>query len=99
MHDSRGRFKEAERAPTCTLTLLVRAYCHLCDEMRVALAPLAAAHGATVTEFDVDADPALEARFGEHVPVLLLGGPQEGTELCHFRLDAPHVRRALAAET
>jgi Glutaredoxin-like domain (DUF836) len=65
------------------LTLLVRAYCHLCDEMRAALAPLAAAQGCAVDEIDVDADPALAARWGESVPVLLAGE----RELCHFRFD------------
>jgi hypothetical protein len=67
--------------------------------MRAALAPLADAHGATVREIDVDADPALEARFGERVPVVLLGGLDSGVELCHFRLDAPRVARALATGT
>jgi thioredoxin reductase (NADPH) len=43
------------------LTLLSRAYCHLCDDMREALAPLAIRAGAHVVELDVDADPALEA--------------------------------------
>ncbi len=64
------------------LTLLVRAYCHLCDDMRAALAAHAA--GVPVDELDVDADPALEARWGDRVPVLLA----EGRELCHYRLDA-----------
>ena len=77
------------------LTLLVRAYCHLCDDMRAALAPLASQARATVVEVDVDADPALEARFGEHVPVLLQGDV-DGRELCHYVLDAERVRAALA---
>ena len=80
------------------LTLLVRAYCHLCDDMRVALAPLAAAAGASVTEIDVDAEPALEERFGERVPVLLIGAI-DGVELCHFHLDATRVTKALAARS
>ena len=78
------------------LTLLSRAYCHLCDEMREALAPLAAQAGARVVELDVDADPALEARFGELVPVLMLGGVADGVELCHYTLDVSRVRAALA---
>ena len=60
------------------LTLLTRAYCHLCDTMRDALLPLAVAHGAKVQEFDVDADPALEAAYGELVPVLFQGDPDDG---------------------
>jgi len=79
------------------LTLLSRAYCHLCDEMRDALAPIALRHGVAVIDLDVDADAALEARFGDLVPVLLLGAPEDGVELCHYRLDAPAVEAALAA--
>jgi hypothetical protein len=77
------------------LTLLSRAYCHLCDEMAAALAPLAAAHGAVVTTLDVDADPALEEAWGELVPVLLLGSAADGIELCHYHLDAARVAAAL----
>jgi hypothetical protein len=73
------------------LTLLVRAYCHLCDEMRAALAPIAARHGARIDEIDVDADAALEARWGDLVPVLL----HDGNELCHYTLDAARVEHAL----
>ena len=75
-----------------TLTLLVRAYCHLCDEMRAALAPLAAEAGASVTEIDIDGDAALEARWGDKVPVLLAGE----RELCHYRLEASAVTAYLA---
>ena len=77
------------------LTLLSRAYCHLCDEMQAALAPLAARHGAKVVVIDVDAHPALEARYGERVPVLLAGTAEAGVELCHYRLDTAAVRLAL----
>ncbi len=41
---------------------------------------------------DVDADPALEAKYDELVPVLLDG---EGRELCHYFLDAAKVREYL----
>ena len=71
------------------MTLLVRAYCHLCDEMREALAPLLAARGATLEVIDVDVDRELEARWGDKIPVLLAGE----RELCHYRLD----RATLAA--
>ena len=78
------------------LTLLSRAYCHLCDDMAAALAPIAVAHGAAVAIVDVDADPALDAAFGERVPVLFLGAPGAGQELCHFHLDTARVTAALA---
>jgi thioredoxin reductase (NADPH) len=59
-----------------TLTLLTRAYCHLCDEMLEALRPLAAAHAASIRVVDVDADASLEAAFGDDVPVLFAGDPR-----------------------
>ena len=40
---------------------------------------------------DVDADPALESRFGEFVPVLAAAG----VELCHYHLDIAKVNEYL----
>ena len=73
------------------LTLLSRSYCHLCHDMEVALAPLAAEFGALVRVVDVDADPVLEAKYDELVPVLLHGE----TELCHYFLDEAKTREYL----
>ncbi|MEO8564779.1 MAG: glutaredoxin family protein [Betaproteobacteria bacterium] len=72
---------DRSRAVPVRLTLLIRAYCHLCDDMRTALAEHAAE--TPVLEIDVDTDPALEARWGTLVPVLLA----DGQELCHYWLD------------
>ena len=77
------------------LTLLSRAYCHLCDEMREAVHPVAEAHGAAVVEVDVDAYPDLEAAYGERVPLLMLGAPADGVVLCQFRYDPGPVEAAL----
>jgi hypothetical protein len=77
------------------LTMLSRAYCHLCDDMRDALRPIAERHGVPMIEVDVDAYPDLEAEYGERVPVLLLGAPADGYELCHYRLDRGAVEKAL----
>ena len=43
---------------------------------------------------DVDADPELEAKYNELVPVLVDG---EGGELCHYFLDTAKVREYLGA--
>lgn len=74
------------------LTLLSRGYCHLCHDMEVALAPLAAEFAAIVRVVDVDADPVLEAKYDELVPVLLHGE----RELCHYFLDESKTREYLA---
>jgi len=60
--------------------------------MRAGVAPLAAAAGIGLDEVDVDRDPALEARWGESVPVLLAGE----RELCRYRLDRAAVAAYLA---
>ena len=39
-------------------------------------------HGIAFEEVDVDADPGLDERYGEDVPVLL----RSGVELCRHRL-------------
>lgn len=91
-NDSAARMS---RAPARRLTLLSRAYCHLCDDMRTALSPLLARRGIELVEIDVDTDPVLEARFGERVPVLMAGDVESGRELCHYVLDPQRLRDAL----
>lgn len=75
------------------LTLYGRAWCHLCDDMHAALAPLLAEFGVQLVVIDIDTDPVLEARYNELVPVLVC----DGVELCHYHLDAARVRAALTA--
>jgi hypothetical protein len=74
------------------LTLLSRSYCHLCHDMELALAPLMVEFGVQLSVLDVDADPLLEAKYDELVPVLLHGE----TELCHYFLDEAKTREYLA---
>jgi thioredoxin reductase (NADPH) len=47
----------------------------------------------TVEVVDVDADPALEAKYDQLVPVL----EADGRELCHYFLDEAKVREYLGA--
>ena len=82
--------------PVARLTLLTRAYCHLCDTMRDALGPLALAHGATVRKSTSTPSRTLEAMYGELVPVLLHGDVDQGQVLCHYHLDRARVVEALA---
>lgn len=67
------------------LTLLSRTYCHLCEDMLNALAQHPRQGEFKVKVVDVDADPALEERYGILVPVLLHGD----VEICHYHLDVP----------
>lgn len=78
------------------LILYSRGYCHLCDDMQKALAPLQAQYGFGLDVVDVDGDPALLARYDELVPVLALRMPDgEPQVLCHYFLDADLVRAVL----
>ena len=79
----------AEPAPR--LQLLTRAGCHLCETAAATLHGLAAEAGLAVAAVDVDADPDLQAEFGDRVPVVLL----DGREHSYFRVDVPRLRRDL----
>jgi thioredoxin-like negative regulator of GroEL len=56
------------------LRLLTRPGCHLCDDMRAQVDALLADAPHAWETVDVDADPALAARFGQAVPVLFVNG-------------------------
>ena len=77
------------------LTLYGRTYCHLCEDMQRALESLQDELQFSVETVDVDADPALEARYGERVPVLV--GPDD-REICHYFLDLTALTERLAVK-
>lgn len=81
-------------SPTVKLTVYARTYCHLCDDMIAALRALQGRFTFEIDVIDVDRDPALEARYGEKVPVLMEGS--DGRELCHYFLDTPAVTAYLS---
>ena len=74
------------------LTVYGREYCHLCQDMLAQLKSLQESQGFELKVLDVDADPALELRFGEWVPVLM-GGDEE---ICHYFLDRTALDAYLA---
>lgn len=79
-------------------TLYSRSWCHLCEDMLAALRTLEQPGQAFDVEvIDVDADPALEARFNELVPVLY--GDLAEPELCHYFLDEAAVRAYIQRQT
>lgn len=65
------------------LRLLSRQYCHLCQDMADELRLMQTRFSFELEIIDVDVDAALEERYGEWVPVLLVGD----REICHYRLD------------
>ena len=72
--------------------LYSRPGCGLCEEMRAELDRLPAARGYPLEEVDVDAEASTRARYGHKIPVLLFAGEL----VCHGRLDAEEVLKALA---
>jgi hypothetical protein len=76
------------------LTLYSRTDCHLCEEMVAVVRTVGPEFGAVFEEIDVDGDPALAARYGLDVPVLLV----EGRMAFAHRVTAAALRARLAEE-
>lgn len=74
------------------LTVLSRDYCHLCEELITALKRFQGRYDFDIEVVDVDADPRLEEKWGDKVPVLLDGD----LEICHYFLDIDAVDARLA---
>lgn len=76
-------------------TLFGRRGCHLCDDMRAALAEWRAEYPFSLQEVDVDADPVLAQRYGRLIPVLTEGD----REICHYFLDPTALELSLSDST
>ena len=77
--------------PPGRLQLLTRANCHLCEVAAETLDRIGAEAGLSVAVVDVDADPELQAEYGDRVPVVLL----DGREHSYFSVDVDRLRRDL----
>ncbi|MGY2128773.1 glutaredoxin family protein [Blastococcus sp. SYSU DS0617] len=73
------------------LRLMTRVGCHLCEVAAETLGRIAGEAGLVPDTVDVDADPELQAEFGDRVPVVLL----DGREHSYFTVDVPRLRRDL----
>lgn len=85
-------FRRPPGGPPPALRLLSRPGCHLCDALRAAVLPLVKRVGGTLEDVDVDSDPALAARWGDEIPVLLDG---EGRVVARARDGAEKIARRL----
>jgi glutaredoxin len=77
---------------TPVVTLYGRPGCHLCDEARAVLVPLAAELGFALDEVDIEGDDDLHRRYLERIPVVAL----DGEELFDFFVDEGILRRSIA---
>jgi glutaredoxin len=80
--------------PVIGLTLYTRPGCHLCDEMKAAIARAAQGVAFTLDEVDISGDPALEARYGVEIPVLMV----DGKKVAKYRIADADLRRVLTGK-
>ena len=76
------------------LQLFSRPGCHLCDEMKAVVQPLARELGAVVEEINIAGDPELESEYGLQIPVLLING----RKAFKYRLTERELRARLRRE-
>ena len=76
------------------LTLYTRPECHLCDEMKSIVLPLARDYDCILEQIDISGNAGLEARFGTEVPVLFING----RKAFKYRLTAQELRQRLERE-
>ncbi|MBZ2198055.1 glutaredoxin family protein [Ruania sp. N2-46] len=76
---------------TPRVTLFSRRECHLCETARRAVRAVCEPDGVAWAEVDIDADPGLQERYGELVPVVTVDGVQVG----YWRIDPERIRKAL----
>ena len=74
------------------LTLYTREGCHLCEDMQAIVAPLARQYGCALEYVDIAGTAALEARFGEEIPVLFI----DGRKAFKYRVTERELRKQLA---
>jgi dihydropteroate synthase len=77
------------------LTIFTRPDCHLCDDMKAAVARVAATAPVPirVDVVDITADPGLEALYSLDIPVLLVNG----RKAAKYRVTEEELRRILTA--
>ena len=76
------------------LALYSRPGCHLCEEMKDVILPVARELGCTLEEIDISDRAELEARFGMEIPVLCVNG----RKAFKYRVSEPELRKRLARE-
>ena len=73
------------------LTIYSRPGCHLCDEMKAVVTRTARSFPIVLEEIDISTDPALEARYGLEIPVLVI----DGKKVAKYRVTEEELRRML----
>ena len=74
------------------LTIYSRPGCHLCEEMKAVVETVARSIPLSLEEVDISRDPALEARYGLEIPVLVV----DGKKAAKYRIGEGELRQLLA---
>ena len=74
------------------VTLYTKPDCCLCDEAREAIQRVQQELSIELEQVDITHDPALTARYGERIPVVVVGG----VEAFEYRVDEHQLRSAIA---
>jgi hypothetical protein len=93
---SRARGCVATRGTRDTLVYYSKPDCPLCDKSWPVAEALAVRHRLGLEEVDIRSDPSLERRYGERIPVLLLGDAELGWGCLSPRALERSLDRALA---
>jgi glutaredoxin len=82
-----------------TLVYYSKPDCPLCDKSWSLAAALAARHRLDLQKVDILSDPALERRYGQRIPVLVLGDQELGWGRLSERALDRRLQRALVARS
>jgi hypothetical protein len=81
--------------PVIAVTIYSRQGCHLCEQMKAVVERVGRSVAIALEDIDISTDPALEARYGADIPVLLV----EGRKAAKYRVTEEELRRILNART
>ena len=82
------------KSPVC-VTLYTRPGCCLCDQAKAEMLSAGCEGEYELAEVNIETDPALEARYGTLIPVILING----AEAFRYRLTAQDFKARLRAAT
>jgi hypothetical protein len=77
------------------VVLYGKAGCHLCEEALAEIEAVRARRQFELRQVDVSLDPVLHARYGERIPVVVVGG----VEAFEFHVEAEELDRLLDTVT
>lgn len=72
---------------TLEITLYTKPGCHLCEQAIDELGLLQQHHPHVLNQIDIMSDPELMRRYAERIPVVVIGGREQGAPLSRDALE------------